>query len=70
MRITVSTIPWTGGSGAGGSGPQTGYQFGETEDYYFEPTQAFMECEDINGDGFIDFQDLAIYLDKWFLNCQ
>jgi len=33
MRITLSEQPWVG-SGSGGSGPATGYIFGETEDYY------------------------------------
>jgi len=36
MRITLSERPWTG-SGVAGSGPAGGYQFGETEDYHFEP---------------------------------
>ena len=36
MRITLSEIPWqpvAGAIGFGGSGPQQGYNFGETEDY-------------------------------------
>jgi len=37
MRITLSEQPWTG-SGVAGSGPAGGYQFGETEDYYFKPS--------------------------------
>ncbi len=40
MRITLSELPWTSGGAAvgdGGSGPAAGYQFGETEDYYFIP---------------------------------
>lgn len=39
MRITLSEMPWsaTGGAGYGGSGPLSGYQYGETEDYYFVP---------------------------------
>jgi hypothetical protein len=36
MRITLSEQPWIG-SGSGGSGPANGYQYGETEDYYFTP---------------------------------
>jgi hypothetical protein len=36
MRITLSEQLWTG-SGVAGSGPASGYQFGETEDYHFEP---------------------------------
>ena len=36
MRITLSEQPWVG-SGSGGSGPQAGYYFGETEDYNFVP---------------------------------
>jgi hypothetical protein len=46
MRITLSELPWTGGSapgsiGNGGSGPKNGYQAGETEDYYFLPGKSF-----------------------------
>lgn len=40
MRITLSEQPWTPTSGLpgdGGSGPVSGYQIGETEDYYFTP---------------------------------
>ncbi len=45
MRITLSEKPWTGGSapgsrGNGGSGPKSGYQTGETEDYYFLPGES------------------------------
>ena len=40
MRITLSEQLYTG-SGAGGSGPPGGYQFGETEDYYFTPPDCF-----------------------------
>jgi hypothetical protein len=46
MRITLSEVPWTGGSapgyrGNGGSGPKNGYGTGETEDYYFLPGESF-----------------------------
>jgi len=40
MRITLAEQPWSpvvGAPGYGGSGPATGYQYGETEDYYFVP---------------------------------
>lgn len=40
MRITLSEQPWVPGGAApgyGGSGPANGYQYGETEDYYFMP---------------------------------
>ncbi len=41
MRITLSEKAWKGGVGTdmpvGGSGPEDGYEFGETEDYYFLP---------------------------------
>ena len=39
MRISLSEQRWSGGGGTigyGGSGPQGGYEFGETEDYYVE----------------------------------
>ncbi len=41
MRITLSEQPRdpiAGTPDTGGSGPSTGYQYGETEDYYFVPT--------------------------------
>lgn len=39
MRITLSEQRWQQGSmpGYGGSGPASGFQYGETEDYYFVP---------------------------------
>jgi len=70
MRITLSEQPWKGGSGAGGSGPQEGYDFGETEDYYFVPETTCEFCEDTNGDGVIDMNDLVTYVNQWLANCQ
>jgi hypothetical protein len=70
MRITLSEQPWKGGSGAGGSGPQEGYDFGETEDYYFVPDITCSICEDKNGDGVIDMDDLTLYVSQWLANCQ
>ena len=74
MRITLSEKPWTGGSapgvkGNGGSGPQDGYDIGETEDYYFIPDTSFSICEDYNGDGEINLQDLAAITSEWLENC-
>jgi hypothetical protein len=74
MRITLSEKPWTGGSAPGnrsnnGSGPQEGYDTGETEDYYFIPDKSFFICEDFNGDGVIDLQDLAAFTSEWLENC-
>ena len=40
MRITLAEQPWqpvAGANGFGGSGPPSGYDYGETEDYYFFP---------------------------------
>jgi hypothetical protein len=40
MRITLSEQQWgmvLSAAGAGGDGPAAGYEFGETEDYYFVP---------------------------------
>ncbi|MGQ9661164.1 MAG: DUF7901 domain-containing protein [Kiritimatiellia bacterium] len=35
MRVTLSETPWESHQGQrGGDGPSTGYEFGETEDYY------------------------------------
>jgi hypothetical protein len=74
MRITLSERPWTGGSnpgtkGNGGSGPQTGYEYGETEDYYFTPKTSYTACEDFNGDGVINLADLATFTADWLENC-
>jgi hypothetical protein len=55
MRITISEQPWIPPMppvllGYGGSGPQGGYKFGETEDYYlkfeFPPDQDFGDAPD------------------------
>ena len=74
MRITLSPKPWTSGSapgvrGNGGSGPRDGHEFGETEDYYFIPDTSFSICEDYNGDGIINLQDLAAFTADWLENC-
>jgi hypothetical protein len=70
MRITLSGQPWKGGSGAGGSGPAAGYAFGETEDYYFTPETSCDICEDTNGDGVINMNDLIAYVNQWLDICQ
>ncbi len=74
MRITLSEQPWTGGSnpgskGNGGSGPKTGYEYGETEDYYFTPKTSYTICEDFNGDGVINLEDLDAFTADWLENC-
>ncbi|MHC4160178.1 MAG: GEVED domain-containing protein, partial [Planctomycetota bacterium] len=78
MRITLSEQPWTGGSnhgtkGSGGSGPATGYQIGETEDYYFVPDTSFTPCDsmcqDINGDGMTNIDDLTAFVAAWLASC-
>jgi len=78
MRITLSERPWTGGSNPGtrgnaGSGPLEKYRIGETEDYYFIPQTTNQTecplCEDVNGDGTINMEDLAAYVGLWFANC-
>jgi hypothetical protein len=70
MRITLSEVPWKGGSGAAGSGPATGYQYGETEDYYYSPTDTCPYCEDLNGDEHVNLNDLYMYIEQWLDNCQ
>ena len=75
MRITLSEQPWKGGSnpgmtGNGGSGPQTGYLIGETEDYYFTPKTDCDMCQDMNNDGIIDINDLTIVVNNWLACCQ
>jgi hypothetical protein len=78
MRITLSEKPWKGGSnpgekGNGGSGPLAKYQIGETEDYHFVPdTKPGTDCplcQDVNGDGVIDMDDLAAFTAEWLANC-
>jgi hypothetical protein len=77
MRITLSEQPWKGGSspgklGNGGSGPQTGYTYGETEDYFFTPTIPSQQCDlcrDLNGDGQINYQDLSLLVNQWIAQC-
>ncbi len=71
MRITLSEQPWKGGSNnIGGSGPASGYEYGETEDYYFTPNETCAACEDINRDGVIDLNDLIDYMMNWLTYCQ
>jgi hypothetical protein len=74
MRITLSEKPWTGGSnpaskGNGGSGPQAGYDVGETEDYLFTPETACSICEDYSGDGLINIEDLVAFITEWLQSC-
>lgn len=74
MRMTLSELPWTGGHspdklGNGGSGPEEGYEYGETEDYLIMPDTSCSTCEDINGDNLIDFNDLLALLDEWLNQC-
>jgi len=78
MRITLAEQPWTGGSNPGelgnaGSGPQDKYHIGETEDYYILPEIPASSdcplCEDVDGNGVIDMQDLIAHVNKWLAIC-
>ncbi|MFC1793584.1 GEVED domain-containing protein [Planctomycetota bacterium] len=74
MRITLSGRPWRPGSnpevrGNAGSGPEGKYEIGETEDYYFAPDVGITICEDYDGDGVIDLNDLAAFVADWLENC-
>ena len=74
MRITLSEKPWKGGSnpgqpGNGGSGPRSKYDIGETEDYYFAPDKIRSVCEDFNGNGVINTQDLVDLTAAWLSSC-
>ena len=78
MRITLSEQPYKGGSnpgetGNGGSGPAGRYATGETEDYYFIPEIGPKKdcplCEDVNGDGVIDMEDLSDLTALWLEQC-
>ena len=64
MRITLSETPWTP-SASGGSGPMGGYQFGETEDYYFIPDMSCSSCADFDLNGVIDWLDLRELTSNW-----
>lgn len=71
MRITLSEQYWWTGSGAGmvgngGSGPVGGYQYGETEDYYFIPLTGRNPNPDLNLDGIVNFLEVAI-IGEWWL---
>lgn len=74
MRITLSERPWRGGEnpevlGNGGSGPADGFEIGETEDYRFVPETDCVLCEDLNGDGMLDFDDLIELMYTWIDCC-
>ena len=74
MRITLSDQPWKGGShpgqrGNAGSGPGNKYLYGETEDYYFTPDISYTICQDFNGDGVINTDDLVDFTAQWLENC-
>ena len=78
MRITLSELPWTGGSnpgdlGNGGSGPANKYEIGETEDYLFVPDKTDDKdcplCQDVDGNGVIDLQDLVALMTEWLATC-
>jgi hypothetical protein len=74
MRIILSEQPWKGGSnpeakGNGGSGPQDKYLYGETEDYNFIPDVSYSVCQDFNGDGVINTDDLVDFTAEWLENC-
>ena len=76
LRISLTETPWQGSSVtggppyAGGSGPPMGYQFGETEDYYFIPWKACcFDCPDFNADGIINLIDFAHFVSLWLKNC-
>jgi len=46
--------------------------YGETEDYFFTPIVPEAECsmcQDLNGDGQINYQDLSILVQQWIAQC-
>ena len=77
MRITLAEQAWTGGSnpgetGNGGSGPADKYQIGETEDYFFIPNVPSSDCplcEDLDGNGVVNIDDLVEHVTKWLATC-
>lgn len=74
MRITLSGQLYRGGSSPGakgnaGSGPVGKYEIGETEDYLFTPDVSIPLCQDYNGDGVTDLNDLGDLVADWLQNC-
>ena len=74
IRLTLAEQKWRGSgagvTGFGGSGPAAGYQYGETEDYYFTPKiPPVCGCADITGDGFVDLNDFVCFAIKWLQTC-
>ncbi|MCF7956337.1 MAG: hypothetical protein K9M75_11080 [Phycisphaerae bacterium] len=70
MRITLSDQKWQPGVnagmvGEGGSGPQNGYRFGETEDYYFVPKKTSGNGPDLDSSGIVDLGDFVILASQW-----
>ena len=69
MRITLSEEPWRFGEnpalGFGGAGLVGGYQYGETEDYYFLPDTSCLGIADLNCDRFVNLLDFAIFTSRW-----
>jgi hypothetical protein len=63
--MTLSEQRWysSGGGGTGGCGPTTGYEYGETEDYYFRPKYPLVADLDLNG--IVNFFDVAILANQW-----
>ena len=55
--------------GNGGSGPSEGYEVGETEDLYFIPETTATICQDFNGDGVVNMDDLTDFVNEWLANC-
>ncbi|MCE5341540.1 MAG: GEVED domain-containing protein [Planctomycetaceae bacterium] len=64
MRITLSETP-SMPSGAGGSGPLGGYQYGETEDYHFWADQSCSNCADYDLSGLVNYLDLREFVADW-----
>lgn len=64
MRITLSETPWAS-SGSGGSGPPTGYVYGETEDYFFVPDLSCWNCADFDLSGIVNMKDLRVLAEDW-----
>jgi len=74
MRVTLSGQPYRGGSNPGakgnaGSGPVGKYEIGETEDYLFTPDVSIPLCQDYNGDGIINLNDLSDLVADWLESC-
>ena len=75
MRISIAEQPWTfediaiDPNGVAGSGPASGYQYGETEDNFYTPDISCLVCANLNCDEIINLEDFVIFAQQWLKRC-